>query len=151
VKRRDGQDRRSRLHVEARRLQKLSPQPRHELVGVQARGMGLENRADSTGDVERGQLRSVLDDFDLPRQFWRKGFQVPDSDFGLFERLAGIVRVTAAMWEPEEIARDVRCGDEVGEEVEVLDLESGGRCRVEVEERLTVAAVLWRWERLVSR
>jgi hypothetical protein len=93
-------------------------------------------------DLELGQHRSVLDDFDLARQFWRTGFQVPDGGLGTFERLTGIVRVTAAVREPEEIARDVRRGDEVGEEVEVFDLEDGRGGWVEVEKRLAVAAVL---------
>lgn len=142
MRRRDGQDWRSRLEVEARRLQKLSPQPGDELVWMQARSVGLENRAHGMRDLELGQHRSVLDDFDLARQFWRRGFQVPDSGLGTFERLTGIVRVTAAVREPKEIARDVRRGDEVREEVEVFDLEGGRGGRAEVEERLAVAAVL---------
>jgi hypothetical protein len=50
--------------------------------------------------------------------------------------------MAAAVGESKEITWNICVGDEVGEEMEIFDLEGGGRRRAEVEEGLTVAAVL---------
>jgi hypothetical protein len=73
--RRNGRDRRPGLEIESRRLEKLGPQPRNELIRMQAGGTSLQNRTDGAGDLERGQLRPILlDDLDLAREIWRLGF-----------------------------------------------------------------------------
>ena len=109
---------------------------------MQTCSVGLKDGTDSVGNPECRQLRTIFDNFNLTEEIWGVALEFLNGVFRFREGLGRVIGMAAAVGEPRELARYLRCLGEVGNEMEVLELESGGGVWGVVKDGLAMSAIL---------